>query len=473
MNKKESWEFYTKGKNAWNEWAKGMLTKRKSAEDDGTWVAKETLWSEEADVNFCNRKFVVLADFSGFIFPGDAAFLNATFSEGARFNSATFVDSARFSAASFSGDTGFNSTTFNGYALFDNVTISGDLSFTGAKFRNNAVFENATFSGDAEFFHSIFSRKALFYGATFLNDAKFNDAKFSGDAQFTKARFSGRVWFIKTIFSANANFISTNFEGISIFEEAKFIGNSGIATGTAYFTAARSADYFSLEGTSFENVPYFDQTRFDEAPTLDNIIVNPSSHADDSRYLPSRWRHLRRLATQGYDHERERDFFAEEIKSRRSVFDFWNGRNCGRWWTGILYQGFSDFGRSLTRPLFWFLGSVLAFAHSYIFVHILQRFGAETALLDAQCFNDYGNPFRAALNLSFARSSVVGSIWARDGVTRALQCLYNTDNGPFMAGEMVVHLPSWVVASGYLQTLFSAVMIFLFLLAVRNHFRIR
>ncbi|MGO9483795.1 MAG: pentapeptide repeat-containing protein [Rhodomicrobium sp.] len=119
----------------WNAWAEARLAERKAMEADGRWAAEKdaygTLepknpetraWMEKAEANFSRGLFLVRgvegtketageekenkdgeppvksiqlegdsADFSGFVFPGDARFGSATFSGDARFDSATFT----------------------------------------------------------------------------------------------------------------------------------------------------------------------------------------------------------------------------------------------------------------------------------------------------------------------------------------------------------------------------------------------
>jgi hypothetical protein len=60
--------------------------------------------------------------------------------------------------------------------------------------------------------------------------------------------------------------------------------------------------------------------------------------------------------------------------------------------------------------------------------------------------------------------------------TQIYACLYGLTEGFGSAHgvkDLVPALPDWVAMYGFLQTAFSAALLFLFLLALRNHFRIR
>ncbi len=237
----------------------------------------------------------------------------------------------------------------------------GHIRFDGFVFPSIARFERATFSGIARFGSAIFSGDAGFGGQTFPSDVFFNHATFK----------------------EKANFSIVKFERIAQFNGARFLGD-------ADFNAMRGERSFSMADAIFEAVPDFIQAHFEEAPRLDNMRVagrlltsgdgKPSRQAKLHRKLkslsytyrritsadhniPARWRALKRLAIEGHDTDRELDFFSGEIRSARFAGDWplrwpvwkasaWNGFL--RFWAGLLYQIFSNFGRSLLRPvMFW------------------------------------------------------------------------------------------------------------------------
>ena len=134
-------------------------------------------------------------------------------------------------------------------------------------------------------------------------------------------------------------------------------------------------------------------------------------------------------------------------------------------WLGVFYQIFSDFGRSLIRPLLWWAAGMLVFAGIYFSHHTGS---SEWWLLE--CIAGSSKPWVAALGLSVHKSlPAVSGFGFGDKLPQFHACLYGVESeNPFRP-----IIPDGVAFLGVLQVLFSAVMIFLFLLAVRNHFRIR
>ena len=69
------------------------------------------------------------------------------------------------------------------------------------------------------------------------------------------------------------------------------------------------------------------------------------------------------MAIQGADYEREQMAFKGETRSKRGTeHKPWHTA----FWFGIAYDAFSDFGRSIARPLAVWSASWLAFAALYL-----------------------------------------------------------------------------------------------------------
>ena len=87
-----------------------------------------------------------------------------------------------------------------------------------------------------------------------------------------------------------------------------------------------------------------------------------------------------------------------------------------------------------------------------------------------ECIAGSSKPWVAALGLSLHKSlPAVSGFGFGDKLPQFHACLYGVESeNPFRP-----MIPDEVAFLGVLQVLFSAVMIFLFLLAVRNHFRIK
>ncbi len=75
----------------------------------------------------------------------------------------------------------------------------------------------------------------------------------------------------------------------------------------------------------------------------------------------------------------------------------------------------------------------------------------------------------AAILLAVKNGALVFGFVASEKVNQTYACLYNVDPG----GKLTSVIPDAVVFAEIAQTLISAVLIFLLLLAIRNHFRIK
>ena len=541
MNREETLALYAQGREAWNAWADAMLAARKRLEDAGAWQAEKNpfgglepqndatrAWMDTARADFSSaarpHTFEEAVHLRGFVFPGDAWFGGATFSGDARFDEATFSGDAWFDKATFSGLAWFDKATFSGLAWFDKATFSGDARFDEATFSGLAWFTEATFSGDAWFGGARFSGTARFGGATFSGLAWFDKATFSGTARFDEATFAGAARFDKATFSGDAGFAQAHFEGFTSFDAARF-------ERSALFTAMQGDSFFSLSGADFDVVPDFEQAHFAEAPRLD-ISHFRRGHVEPRRFWWSRkrevkeksntlsgveetarWRALKRLAAQGHDHEREQLFFARELKSLRGSTDFPFGRNLGRYWFGRAYEAFSDFGRSMLRPLVWWIAATGLFALLYLSQHFLfapppqpetfagrlghawhatlkgvgvwpfwlsypalDRFAKGPPVTCLAGGADGSTPVSAALAVSLRKGLLFAGFGDSDRASQDYACLYGLDR-KLMAEvkdqQLVRLVPDAVAYLGLVQTLFSAVLLFLLLLALRNQFRIR
>lgn len=215
---------------------------------------------------------------------------------------------------------------------------------------------------------------------------------------------------------------------------------------------------------------------------------------------------------QGHDNEREQIFFAEELKSLRGSTDWllprpWNLFRRGaplwqggaRYWLGLLYQWFSNFGRSLVRPVLWWGASIGVFALGYLGRHFMahsppypsamlgwlwgtmQSWPGDLGLARASdlsfgltCLKGSGDPMASALYLSVHKGSLVAGLSGSDKLLQAYACLYGEDTSyTASAQQLIPVIPDAVVFLGLLQTVLSATFIFLFLLALRSQFRIK
>ena len=424
MNKEESLALFRQGRAVWNTWAEERLTERRKLEEAGDWIEGSNpdkqndatrAWHKTATADFSGHEFKGLTDFSGFVSPGPALFNEAAFSGNAWFSEATFSGNAEFSEATCSGNAWFSEAAFSGHAWFGAAVFKGYAGFNKAVFKGYAVFNKAAFNGYAEF----------------------------GAANFSKT----------------ASFVQTDFTGFTSFDHCRF-------EEYASYRAIQASRSFSLTHVWFGQVPDFTQARFAESPELDTIRIKPQrgwprSLAD----LAARWRALKRLAVAAHDHNRELLFWKGEVLARRwSVDKPWHAL----FYFGLFYGWLSDFGRSVVRPLIgWALGW-LVFAWHYL----SQQLG------DGWLCEEPGKTLTAALGLSLRNALVLPGSGSATRLDQIYACLYGIHGGAAMTpaplpARFQPVIPDAIAFAGVLQNLWSAVMLFLLFLALRNHFRIK
>jgi hypothetical protein len=143
--------------------------------------------------------------------------------------------------------------------------------------------------------------------------------------------------------------------------------------------------------------------------------------------------------------------FKGELRSRRGVIDKWYGPTA---LFGMGYDFFADCGRSIWRPFVTWAVLVVGFAAFY--------FSQAASGLATRC----AGPWQA-LYLSIKNGLVVFGGTRDARVNQAYLCLYGGD-----ANQAAIPLSVTYVET-LLQTPISAVLLFLFLLAVRNQFKIK
>ncbi|MEZ5775452.1 MAG: hypothetical protein R3D33_12330 [Hyphomicrobiaceae bacterium] len=226
--------------------------------------------------------------------------------------------------------------------------------------------------------------------------------------------------------------------------------------------------------------------------------------------IPARWRALKRLAIEGHDNDREQQFFAMEVRSARFSTDWpahwrvWDREamtGVFRFWTGLLYQIFSNFGRSLIRPLaFWVVVMTVA-AAAFLGAHHesagrsapgwrdrIATVARRAWMADANwhathpCVAGYW-PAGAQPETQATATDAVGEAWhlafrnafivldgGGDAAFRSYACLYGVTDYP---GQTIANVPSSVAWVSVVQKAFSGVFIFLFGLALRNMLKMK
>ncbi len=226
----------------------------------------------------------------------------------------------------------------------------------------------------------------------------------------------------------------------------------------ADFTGAKADRVFDLTGARFTETPNFSQADFKQAPDLDGVDfpVPPAEPlvSGDPSLIP-KYRAIRRMAIQSADYDREQRAFKGEMRSRRWKIDtFWYPEGFFGW----CYDWAADCGRSIVRPFTIWLISVFVFA-------VLYLPSGKNAL--DHCVSSENSIFVKSLYISARNALVLSTGGKDDRITQAYQCLFEGADGK-------MHIPDTIsFVKSFIQVPLSAVLIFLFLLAVKNRFKIK
>jgi hypothetical protein len=410
-------EAHEAAKSIWNGWANAMLEARRALEASGAFRVKR------------------YDKYESFVAPE------------------TFADSAAAGEWILAAQTTFNGFVFEdrpnfGGFIFPGPALFGDsVRYTRAK----TVREPTTFKAGCRFTGAVFHMDAIFSWAEIVQRAGFMNVEFRGIVRFDVCRFEGTAWFFGAKFMDEVWFGQSSFSGFTNFSEASF--NSTIS-----FNAARVEGAFELSGATFAKLPGFVQTSFKEAPRLDNVVLPaikpfPGLSGRAAMNEQAKLRAIRRLAIAGNDYENESLAFKGEVRSRRGSQDKpWHAA----FWFGVLYDVLSDFGRSMMRPFYIWLVSIAAFAAAYL------ADGGKLAGYAARCEKPGADAVPHWLNaLALSVKNALVFAGGDRKMEQQYACLY---------GDAVPVTGTFIQMG---QTVWSAILIFLFLLAVRNRFKIK
>ena len=138
------------------------------------WVKSFTIVGKITEINFSDKSFNKLKNFSNFVFPLDTDFSNTKFSKDILFENAVFYEDVNFENAQFhktpethKETAKFKDAVFMNTANFNKTIFNAYANFKGAHFGGRTIFQQAEFG-----FHA-----PRFYGATFNNEIILNRIK--------------------------------------------------------------------------------------------------------------------------------------------------------------------------------------------------------------------------------------------------------------------------------------------------------
>jgi len=465
----------------WDEWAGPLIDERMRIEDAGDWATEfgfdsDLVMKTDVGQNDRTREFLrraninaaslafVLRDYKG----EDNGNGEENDPESKAEDAVRTIECECISLTGyrFPGNAYFNSTTFKGDASikgnvwFDNATFEVGAWFNSTTFEGNAYFGSATFEGNVYFGCAIFKGDARFYDATFEDTTLFNSVTFKGNAWFSKATFEDDARFNGATFEDAVSFGQVNFDSHADFSGARFFAASD-------FTALHSTRAFNMAGVLCQ-VPQFTQAHFTESPRLDHLHLPEVGPISGRLPFPdgvkrgkkvdqndiAAFTALRRLAIKGEDSETERTAFKGEMRSRRVLLCWWSPK-----WLSYAYDGLTDFGMSIVRPSVLWLLLLVGMAGYYL--DRTDKPVSEWFSL-SQVERDCGRPVYPAILLSLRNGLLFATAGQKLHLDKANACLYGSNKGNAGLG---------LVGTGH--TVFSALMIFFILLALRNRFKIK
>jgi uncharacterized protein YjbI with pentapeptide repeats len=295
------------GKEAWNAW------RRENPGENANFVNVDFTRRENQNINFGGFEFGDNADFSRSKFGIGLLLILYDESEqsklatggsprgGAYFVGASFGNSANLSGASFGFWANLSGASFGEKANFSLAHFLGRVTFT--------AIEKVTEENGKE---KIEKQPCLF------NKVNFSRAKFDGPAEFTGCNFTG----------------PTNFSYAEFATPPEFAGSEGHG--------------------------YFDVTGMKISFTGDPPWVQPYWTHDTN--IATRIRCLRKIMADIHAQDVERNLFILERQAERlPLLNRHPFRGAGAIILLGLYWLFSDYGRSICRPICWFIAQLAGF----------------------------------------------------------------------------------------------------------------
>ncbi len=464
-------------------------------------------------VHIESARFAAEAKFDGAQFAQDVTFDRSVFAAVSSFKQVLFNSDANFSHVRFETDTSFEQVhvthkldfshaTFAGVSTFKAVGFGDAVWFKAATFRRDALFQGEHFDCEARFDEAVFEGVARFESAQFMQDTSFKAAKFEENANFAETVFAAATWFEQAAFMHAAWFDSTVFEGNLWFDQAVFAENAwfkgAIFCKHTGFESVTFAERANFENACFKHVGHFEKAIFsqqypsfrgcnEETTRLELSYEQQFTKRYASDESVANAAFLKQLSDVHGQVDQALMFNAMALRTKRLLrlaavekFKYSQRFLTSEWWAAHitwLYAVFSDFGRSVMRPITAYLAMLLlTFCLCLVYASVhpprlcqtettqswlshLSRTGACQQATDTVGFNGY----RAAFEYSVNAGIGLFASGVMDQKTVAInQRLFSRATEPFA-------MRLW----GLLMSLVSVLSLFLLVLGLRNRYRLR
>lgn len=234
----------------------------------------------------------------------------------------------------------------------------------------------------------------------------------------------------------------------NVISGALSIMNRCIFHGPVEFKGTVFESPFDFQDIKFKYVPDLRLMKMNNHFSMDGMEVASIETYDKShdrkiyRDLSDKYRRLKELAITAKDHDREFEYFANEMRAKRYYERKWYKKSLN-----YLYEYFSDFGQSVGKPV-------------YYLVLVWLNFGMLYALLSpAFCTLPYWDRIKYAFKLS-AQNILPLMPVSRGSFQKTYEKLFGAD------------LHVWVDALLLVEGVFGVILLFLIGLGLRNRFRL-
>jgi hypothetical protein len=429
---------------------------------------------------------------------GDVTFANCVFSDRLVFSGNELAGQLRFVRCTFVGDVILSELCFKsavGFSkcLFNNngALVPATLDATGCVFEKEFEFDPSHTAHTLNFERAQFRDGLRFAPGNFLARVNFSRAEFFANSFMQSCWFSGGLSLAQSTLHSNAvlDLQSSKFETIMTAQGAKINGALSILaahfSGEANFSLMHGEGILNLAGSVFSDVVLdIGGVSMVVPPSLERIAVPTAGELiEPPPNIVSRYRCLRLHSQRIGDHEAELAYFASQMRAARKF-------ETSRWrlaeFVDACYDVFSDYGRSYVRPLMlWSAAMLVCWA---VYIVASHPFAGRKVPIGSYVASVLGGDIRCGrgelVRLVSGHLAVKNGLlfigWENsDRAKQSHACLFGMTvlEYPAQGSETAIRsaepfIPIIVQLLALLQTIVSAVAIFLFFLALRNHFRI-
>lgn len=481
---------------------------------------EETKFS--GNTSFNNTEFNWRAWFTRVVFTEEAKFENTMFNAAAHFESTIFKKRAQFKNSKFGEGT---ASTSQSSASFLSTEFAQSTDFTFCQINAPINFSHSRFGGPVTF-QSCYSKVSFS-----LADCMFKQVPDITEASFHQPPRLDNVFIedpVQNIFSGGKlTFVQSKDPRPQNF----WVRLLGLASMKLTADKEDEAKYRALRRQAIEGKDHIQELEFhaqeircrrfwldkpwgryaydvleqrlDEKPEWQIALHNRPRGEPEWRSVTKEEYEAFKIGEEKNDPEHPDWVTLRRLDKRRRP------SGAGRFWFGWLYGGFSNFGRSMAIPFSWWLGLIFCFAVIYLSYQAepaqnpardiarlssplfscpakadqpavrMRRWPAicrrleQRARSSLQCVDQRSGttPITEALALSI-KNAFVFIYWDRaQAARRTYGCLYGLHYDK--SGKSFTNVPAFVSFFSLLQMVLSAILIFLFLLALRNLLKLK